>query len=264
MVEANFLQVFIGIETPSAEALKESRKFQNLRRDNLEQIRRIQQRGLWVTGGFIVGFDADDETIFERQREFVDRTAIAWAMIGLLQAPPSTAFFDRVKKERRLLEEILGTTNFSPPDFRTALPLPILLRGFATLLGQLYDPDPFFRRALHSLEALRPHAHGPGAARVLLVGRQDPERPFPPPALPGLNGTVTLSDFRADRHPDDDVGGATSARPGSPPITQITFPACRAQYPGGPDRCLSVSSLPHGLPRLTGGSASTTSLSRPA
>ena len=67
--------------------------------------------------------------------------------------------------------------------------------------------------------------------------------PFPPPALPGLNGRTALSAFRADHHPIDDVEGATFARPGSPPITQITFPACRAQYPGGPNRCLSVSSL---------------------
>ena len=67
--------------------------------------------------------------------------------------------------------------------------------------------------------------------------------PFPPPALPGLNGRTALSAFRADHHPIDDVEGATFARPGSPPITQITFLACRAQYPGGPNRCLSVSSL---------------------
>jgi hypothetical protein len=64
------------------------------------------------------------------------------------------------------------------------------------------------------------------------------------------------------RHPNDNVGSATSTRPGSPPITQIPFPACRAHYPGGPVRCLSVSSLPRGLPRITGGSASTTSLLR--
>jgi len=67
--------------------------------------------------------------------------------------------------------------------------------------------------------------------------------PFPPPALPGLNGRTALSAFRADHHPIDDVEGATFARAGSPPITQITFLACHAQYPGGPNRCLSVSSL---------------------
>ncbi|MCU1328823.1 MAG: Radical domain protein, partial [Bryobacterales bacterium] len=71
MVRANFMYVFIGIETPSSDALKESKKFQNLRKNNLDQVRVIQQGGLWVLAGFIVGFDSDDETIFERQREFI-------------------------------------------------------------------------------------------------------------------------------------------------------------------------------------------------
>src|SRR5579864_7319759 len=96
MVEANFMYVFIGIETPSAEALKGSKKFQNLRRDNVEQVRIIQESGLWVLAGFIVGFDSDDKTIFDRQLEFIERTAIAWAMAGVLQAPPTTALFDRM------------------------------------------------------------------------------------------------------------------------------------------------------------------------
>ena len=65
--------------------------------------------------------------------------------------------------------------------------------------------------------------------------------PFPPPTLLGLNGPTTLSVFRAGHHPIDDVEGATFTRPGSPPITQITFLTCRAHYPGGPNRCLSVS-----------------------
>ena len=119
MVQANFMYVFIGIETPSAEALKESKKFQNLRKDNLEQVRVIQESGLWVLAGFIVGFDSDDETIFERQREFIESASIAWAMAGILQAPPTTALFDRMKKEGRLIEDSQAITNFSAPNFRT-------------------------------------------------------------------------------------------------------------------------------------------------
>ena len=87
MVEANFMYVFIGIETPSASGLKESKKFQNLRKDNLQQVRVIQKSGLWVLAGFIVGFDSDDENIFERQREFIENASITWAMAGVLQAP---------------------------------------------------------------------------------------------------------------------------------------------------------------------------------
>jgi len=156
MVEANFMYVFIGIETPSAEALKGSKKFQNLRRDNVEQVRIIQESGLWVLAGFIVGFDSDDKTIFDRQLEFIERTAIAWAMAGVLQAPPTTALFDRMKKEGRLLEKSEAITNFSAPNFRTVLPLTVLLRGLSGLLLRLYEAEPFFDRALRSLERWRP------------------------------------------------------------------------------------------------------------
>jgi radical SAM superfamily enzyme YgiQ (UPF0313 family) len=161
MVEANFMYVFIGIETPSAEALKESRKFQNLRSNNLEQIRVIQEAGLWVLAGFIVGFDSDDESIFSRQLEFIERTAITWAMAGVLQAPPTTALYDRMKKEGRLIEESQATSNFSPPNFRTKLPLPVLLRGLSTLLANLYEPAQFFNRAFRSLEVWRPRGQRP-------------------------------------------------------------------------------------------------------
>jgi radical SAM superfamily enzyme YgiQ (UPF0313 family) len=156
MVDANFMYVFIGIETPSSEALKESRKFQNLRSDNVKQVRTIQEAGLWVLAGFIVGFDSDDNTIFERQREFIELTNITWAMAGVLQAPPTTALYDRMKREGRLIENSEAITNFSPPNFETNLPLPILLRGLSSLLFGLYEAKPFFSRALRSLEVWSP------------------------------------------------------------------------------------------------------------
>jgi radical SAM superfamily enzyme YgiQ (UPF0313 family) len=152
MVQANFMYVFIGIESPSADALKESKKFQNLRKDSLQQVRVIQENGLWVLAGFIVGFDSDDEDIFERQRDFIEKAAITWAMAGVLQAPPTTALYDRMKKEGRLIEGSLAITNFSAPNFRTTLPLPVLLGGLSRLLFGLYEPKAFFDRALRSLE----------------------------------------------------------------------------------------------------------------
>jgi radical SAM superfamily enzyme YgiQ (UPF0313 family) len=152
MVRANFMYVFIGIETPSAVGLKESKKFQNLRKDNLEQVRIIQNSGLWVLAGFIVGFDSDDENIFERQRDFIESASITWAMAGVLQAPPTTALFDRMKREGRLIEGSQAITNFSAPNFRTTLPLPVLLGGLSRLLFWLYQPKPFFDRAFRSLE----------------------------------------------------------------------------------------------------------------
>lgn len=153
MVKANFTRVFIGIETPSAESLRQSKKFQNLRRDALECIRFIQSKGLWIMGGFIVGFDSDQSDIFDRQIEFIERAAIPWAMAGVLQAPPTTPLYERMKTEGRLMEARSAVfSNFSPPNFRTALPLPELLGGFKRMLVRLYEPRRFYERALNSLE----------------------------------------------------------------------------------------------------------------
>jgi len=156
MVKANFCRVFIGIESPSAESLKETKKFQNLRRDLLDSIRFIQQHGLWVMGGFIVGFDSDPPDIFDRQIEFVQRAAIPWAMTGILQAPPTTPLYERMKKEGRLLENKPEPSNFEPPNFRTVLPLPELLDGTKRMLLALYDPHRFYQRVLDSLERWHP------------------------------------------------------------------------------------------------------------
>lgn len=158
MVEANFICVFLGVETPSADALRGTKKFQNLRGDLIDQIRTIQRGGLWVVAGFIVGFDSDDETIFDRQFDFIEKTAIAWAMAGMLQAPPTTPLYDRMKREGRLHQVTDLTSNFSTPNFHTVMPLPVLLRGFCRLLARLYEPETYFRRSLRSLEVWEPKA----------------------------------------------------------------------------------------------------------
>jgi radical SAM superfamily enzyme YgiQ (UPF0313 family) len=163
MVRANFFYVFIGVETPDSNALREAKKFQNLRRDALDCIHFIQRRGLWVTAGFIVGFDSDTGDIFDRQVEFIERAAIPWAMTGFLQAPPTTPLFERVRKEGRLIETSLATSNFSPPNFVTRLPLPQLLAGLRSMLQRIYDPDAFVKRAVRALElwSPRPTQHAP-------------------------------------------------------------------------------------------------------
>jgi len=151
MVDANFFYVFIGIESPSPKSLTEAKKFQNLRRDPLESIRFIQAEGLWVTAGFIIGFDSDTEEIFEQQKDFIERAAIPWAMAGFLQAPPTTPLFERMRKEGRLLLDSTATSNFDPPNFRTLLPLPVLLEGFRGILASLYGASAFYERCYRSL-----------------------------------------------------------------------------------------------------------------
>ena len=156
MVQANFFYVFIGIESPSAASLTEAKKFQNLRRDLLESIRFIQSQGLWVTAGFIIGFDSDTKDVFDQQRDFIERAAIPWAMAGFLQAPPTTPLFERMLKEDRILMESTATSNFDPPNFRTLLPLPFLLEGYRAFLLSLYEPSTFYDRCYRSLEQWQP------------------------------------------------------------------------------------------------------------
>jgi radical SAM superfamily enzyme YgiQ (UPF0313 family) len=151
MVKANFHFVFIGIESPSEQSLAEAKKYQNLRRDQMDSIRFIRNQGLWVSGGFIIGFDSDTEDIFERQREFIERAAIPWAMIVFLQAPATTPLRDRMVKQGRLLAEKSAGINLEPPNFRTLLPLPVLLQGMRRILVSLYSPSAFYSRAYRSL-----------------------------------------------------------------------------------------------------------------
>jgi len=151
MVKANFHFVFIGIGSPPEQSLAETKKYQNLRRDQMDSIRFIRNQGLLVSGGFITGSIANTEDIFERQRDFVERPAIPWAYIGFLQAPATTPLRDRMLKQGRLLAEKSAGINLEPPNFRTLLPLPVLLQGMRQILVSLYSPSAFHNRAYRSL-----------------------------------------------------------------------------------------------------------------
>jgi radical SAM superfamily enzyme YgiQ (UPF0313 family) len=151
MVHANFFYVFIGIESPSTQSFIESKKYQNLRDDLLHAVRYIHSKGLWVTGGFIVGFDSDPEDIFDQQIDFITKAAIPWAMIGFLQAPPTTPLFKRMLDEGRLIKDSQATSNFSLPDFHTKMPLLTLLKGYRRTLARLYDPEAFYDRGFRSI-----------------------------------------------------------------------------------------------------------------
>jgi len=152
MVKANFLHVFVGIESPSKAALAEAKKLQNLSQDPIESIKILQRGGLWVTGGFILGFDSDTEDIFEQQILFIERAAVPWAMINFLHAVPRTALYDRMKKEGRLTELSVHNSDSTPPNFQTVLPPLVLLKGFQKTLASIYDPTKFYERAWRSLQ----------------------------------------------------------------------------------------------------------------
>ncbi len=146
MVEANFVSVFIGVESPNEESLRETKKFQNVRRGDtmVDKIHRIQRAGLDVWCGMIVGFDHDDQSIFRRQEEFIEAARLSHVMLGLLYAIPKTPLYDRLLKENRLDFEDqspLGT-NVMP-----ALMTREQLRdGYVELLRDLHEPQVYFDR----------------------------------------------------------------------------------------------------------------------
>jgi radical SAM superfamily enzyme YgiQ (UPF0313 family) len=146
MAEAGFTMVFIGVETPDNESLAECNKKQNQRRDLVEDVKRIQRSGIQVQGGFIVGFDSDTPSIFERQIEFIQKSGIVTAMVGLLQAPIGTRLYERLKQEGRLLgafsgDNVDGRTNIIPK-----MNLDVLHQGYKMVVSYLYDAPNYFER----------------------------------------------------------------------------------------------------------------------
>jgi radical SAM superfamily enzyme YgiQ (UPF0313 family) len=145
MCQAGFHSVFIGIESPSLESLRETHKFQNLQGDLLSKVHKIQKYGMEVMAGFIVGFDSDTDDIFERQIEFITQARIPMAMVGPLQAMPNTQLWVRLEKEGRLKRDFEGDT-FGFCNFETKLPALTLARGYRKVLASLYAPSSYFAR----------------------------------------------------------------------------------------------------------------------
>jgi radical SAM superfamily enzyme YgiQ (UPF0313 family) len=162
MVKAGFDTVFVGIETPNEESLAECNKQQNSNRNLLESVKLIQRAGLQVTGGFIVGFDSDTPSIFQRQIEFIQQSGIVTAMVGLLNAPPGTRLYKRMNQEGRLIDlisgdNIDGTTNILP-----IMGLDVLREGYENLMQHIYSPEHYYKRAMTFLrEYKRPKIRTP-------------------------------------------------------------------------------------------------------
>lgn len=108
MIAAGFRKVFVGIETPDANSLAECHKVQNQGRDLVEAVQTLQRDGLQVMGGFIVGFDSDQADIFKRQFEFIQRSGVVTAMVGLLNALPKTRLYQRLQREGPAGDEEFG------------------------------------------------------------------------------------------------------------------------------------------------------------
>jgi radical SAM superfamily enzyme YgiQ (UPF0313 family) len=154
MVAAGFDSVFVGIETPSPKALRETHKTQNLALDLEAAVEKLIRSGLDVMAGFIMGFDADDAAALDRQRRWVLRSAIPQAMIGILTALPGTQLERRLVREGRLIDRSSGET-FGRPNFRTHVPEDTLLETYGDAIREIYEPEQYFARCLRAIE-LRP------------------------------------------------------------------------------------------------------------
>jgi len=146
--QAGVYMVFLGIETPSQEALADSGKMQNVGKDLISSVARIQSCGIEVSAGFIVGFDSDTEDIFDRQIEFINKSGITTAMVGLLQALPGTKLYNRLEQENRLLDDSSGNNTYDfILNFKPVLDKSALIDGYKKILKNIYSPENYFRRA---------------------------------------------------------------------------------------------------------------------
>ncbi len=156
MARAGFISVFVGIETPSEESLAECHKVQNKNRNLVESVKRMQRNGLQVMGGFIVGFDSDTPTIFQRQIEFIQNSGIVTAMVGLLQAPYGTALYQRMQDEGRLLSEMNGDNADGLTNIIPKMDFSLLQKGYHQILSEIYSPKPFYQRVRNFLVEYHP------------------------------------------------------------------------------------------------------------
>ncbi len=156
--EAGLTRVFIGIETPNEESLKETGKRQNVGIDLVEQVQIFLDHGISVTGGMIVGFDHDGPNIFQMQYDFAMRNPVPIFTLGALVAPAATPLFDRMKADGRLVTEGSSETQ---GVWNTNI-LPVLMRpedlfsGLKWLGNRLYEPESFGQRMVAMIERLGP------------------------------------------------------------------------------------------------------------
>jgi radical SAM superfamily enzyme YgiQ (UPF0313 family) len=160
MGRAGFKKVFVGIETPSVESLQECHKLQNKGRDLVAAVQTLQRAGMEVMGGFIVGFDSDQQDIFKRQFDFIQRSGVVTAMVGLLQALPQTRLYQRLVREGRIESVATGNNTQAVLNFKPKLNREFLQNGYRDLMKRLYEPKAYYQRIR---TFLRNHqARGPG------------------------------------------------------------------------------------------------------
>jgi len=156
MAKAGFEAVFIGIESPNEKSLIECHKPQNTNRDLIASVKKIQQFGLEVQGGFIVGFDNDHPKIFEELTNFIQQSGIVTAMVGLLNAPKGTNLEKRLLSEGRMLQDFTGNNTDFTINFIPKMDSEKLLDGYKSILKTIYSPKYFYERVMVFMKDFEP------------------------------------------------------------------------------------------------------------
>ncbi|MCY1720676.1 DUF4070 domain-containing protein [Prolixibacteraceae bacterium Z1-6] len=156
MIQAGFSTVFVGIETPQESSLEECFKFQNKNRNLMESVKTIQKAGFEVQGGFIVGFDNDSPSIFKQQIEFIQKSGIISAMIGLLNAPTKSKLYARLHKEGRILSKMSGDNTDASTNIIPKMNMAELKAGYREVIRGIYTGKPFYERVKHFLNDFQP------------------------------------------------------------------------------------------------------------
>ncbi len=162
MVSAGFNSVFVGIETPDETCLVECKKTQNRNRDLIACVKKIQEYGMEVMGGFIVGFDSDNETIFSRMINFIQDSGVVTAMVGLLNAPIGSKLYERLHREGRIESSFNGNNTDYSMNFRPIMDRNVLEKGYEHIVKTIYSPKHYYERVVSFLSRYNPKAISEG------------------------------------------------------------------------------------------------------
>ncbi len=146
MIEAGFETVFVGIETPDETSLQECGKNHNVGRDLITNVKKLQNSGLQVQGGFIIGFDNDKKDIFSRVSNFINDSGIVTSMVGLLNALPGTKLYKRLKEENRICDDTSGDNTDCSMNFLPKMDRQTLIEGYRRLIKEIYKPEVYYKR----------------------------------------------------------------------------------------------------------------------
>ncbi|MBN1366313.1 MAG: DUF4070 domain-containing protein [Dehalococcoidales bacterium] len=160
MADAGIYQIFVGIESPNESSLVECNKIPNKHRDLIASVKKIQNHGFEVIGGFIIGFDNDTPAIFENQIDFIQKSGIVCAMVGIMMALPGTKLYERLKAENRLLHETSGNNTESTTNFISKMGNEVLANGYKHVIDKIYSADCYYRRIKTFYKEFHPKTKG--------------------------------------------------------------------------------------------------------